>query len=64
MVSDTSELERIAEATVKANPKSVADYQAGKTKAIGFLIGQVMKETRGKAYPELVREILTKVLKD
>ncbi|MEE3467813.1 MAG: Asp-tRNA(Asn)/Glu-tRNA(Gln) amidotransferase subunit GatB [Eubacterium sp.] len=64
MVSDTSELERIILTILETNPKSVADYQAGKTKAIGFLVGQVMKETKGKANPELVRDLLEKALRE
>ena len=62
MVSDTSELEKIVETILDNNPKSVADYNAGKTKAVGFLIGQVMKETKGKANPEMVRELLEQKL--
>lgn len=62
MVSDSSELEGIIIKVIEDNPKSVDDYNAGKTKAIGFLIGQVMKETRGKADPELVNKLLTEKL--
>ncbi len=62
MVSDSSELEGIIIKVIEDNPKSVSDYNAGKTKAIGFLIGQVMKETKGKADPELVKKLLTEKL--
>ena len=62
MLNDTSELESIVKYTIENNPKSVEDYKAGKTKAIGFLIGQVMKETKGKADPELVKKLLLEKL--
>jgi aspartyl-tRNA(Asn)/glutamyl-tRNA(Gln) amidotransferase subunit B len=41
-----------------ANPQSVADYKAGKEKAIGFLVGQVMKQSKGRANPELANRLL------
>jgi aspartyl-tRNA(Asn)/glutamyl-tRNA(Gln) amidotransferase subunit B len=41
-----------------ANPQSVADILAGKDKAIGFLVGQIMKETKGKANPGLVNKLI------
>lgn len=59
-VTDTKLIEDLAEKIVRANPKSVADFLAGKKQAIGFLVGQMMKETKGKANPQLVNEILTK----
>ena len=62
MVNDSSELEKVIIKVIEDNPKSVSDYNAGKTKAIGFLIGQVMKETKGKADPELVKKMLTENL--
>ena len=40
------------------NPQSVADYKAGKDKAIGFLVGQIMKKSRGKANPGMVTKML------
>lgn len=57
-VSDTGELESVVEKVVSDNPKSVEDYKAGKENAIKFLMGQVMKETQGKANPQVVMEIL------
>jgi aspartyl-tRNA(Asn)/glutamyl-tRNA(Gln) amidotransferase subunit B len=63
-ISDTSELEVIIDQVLGRNPKSVADIQDGKMKAIGFLVGQVMKETRGKANPQLVNQILRQKLQD
>lgn len=61
-ISDTSELEAIARAVIAANPQSVADYRAGKEKALGFLVGQMMRETKGKANPGMVNQLLKKEL--
>lgn len=61
-ISDEGELEKIITKVVDENPKSVEDYKGGKDKALGFLVGQVMKITRGKANPQLVNEILKKIL--
>jgi aspartyl-tRNA(Asn)/glutamyl-tRNA(Gln) amidotransferase subunit B len=57
-ISDTSELEAMAHKVIAANPRSVADYLAGKDKAIGFLVGQMMKETKGRANPGMVNKLL------
>ena len=57
-VSDTGAIEALVDAVLAANPKSVADYKAGKTQAIGFLTGQVMKQSRGKANPPMVQQLL------
>ncbi|MFA6097370.1 MAG: Asp-tRNA(Asn)/Glu-tRNA(Gln) amidotransferase subunit GatB [Candidatus Paceibacterota bacterium] len=62
-VSDEGEIEKIADLAIKNNPKSVADYAKGKENAIKFLIGQVMKESKGKANPKMAEEILRKKLK-
>ena len=43
-----------------ANPQSVADIKAGKDKAIGFLVGQIMKKSRGKANPGMVNQMIKK----
>jgi len=61
-ISDESELERIAAEVIKDNPKSVEDYKNGKTKAIGFLVGQIMKKTQGKANPQVVNKLLKELL--
>jgi aspartyl-tRNA(Asn)/glutamyl-tRNA(Gln) amidotransferase subunit B len=47
-----------------AHPEQVADYRAGKEKVFGFLVGQVMKATQGKASPQIVNEVLRKKLED
>jgi aspartyl-tRNA(Asn)/glutamyl-tRNA(Gln) amidotransferase subunit B len=62
-VTDTKLIEEVADRVIAANPKSAADFKAGKMNALGFLVGQVMKETQGKANPKLANEILTKKLK-
>ncbi|MDP3790200.1 MAG: Asp-tRNA(Asn)/Glu-tRNA(Gln) amidotransferase subunit GatB [Candidatus Omnitrophota bacterium] len=61
-ISDTGELENIIEKVIKANDKSVSAYKGGKKNALEYLIGQIMKETRGKANPKIVNEILVKKL--
>ncbi|TVX86729.1 Asp-tRNA(Asn)/Glu-tRNA(Gln) amidotransferase subunit GatB [Paenibacillus agilis] len=62
-ISDEGAIRGIVEKIVAANPQSVEDYRAGKERAIGFLVGQVMRETKGKANPTLVNELLVDVLK-
>lgn len=61
-VSDEGELRSVIEQVVKENPQSVEDYRNGKQKAIGFLVGQTMKATKGKANPGLVNQILKNIL--
>jgi len=63
-ISDESQLESIARKVMENNPKSVEDYKNGKSKALGFLVGQVMKETKGKANPQLVNEIFIRLLNE
>ena len=57
-ISDTAALVQLVKDAIAANPKSVADYQAGKPQAVGFLVGQVMKASRGKANPAMVNSLL------
>jgi len=63
-VSDESEIIKIIEKVIEANPKPVADFKNGKEQSFGFLVGQVMRETKGKANPavanRVLRELLTK----
>ncbi len=61
-VSDEGALEAMAEQAIAENAKSAADYKAGKTAALQFLIGQVMRKSKGKANPAGVREILKRRL--
>ena len=60
--ADDGALKGIIESIVTANPQSVADYKAGKKKAIGFLVGQTMKAMKGKADPGTVNKMLTEIL--
>ncbi len=57
-ISDESAIIAIVEQVIAANPQSVADFRAGKEKAIGFLVGQVMKQSKGRANPEMVNKLL------
>ena len=61
-ISDSSELEGMILEVISNNPKAVEDYRAGKGNSIGFLVGQVMKASKGKANPALVNELLKKHL--
>jgi len=61
-VSDTAALEAMVDEAVAANPKSVADYKAGKKAAAGFFVGQVMKLSKGKADPKAVGPIVARKL--
>jgi aspartyl-tRNA(Asn)/glutamyl-tRNA(Gln) amidotransferase subunit B len=57
-VTDTGAIEKIIEAVLAANPTQVEQYRAGSEKVFGFLVGQVMKESKGKANPGQVNDIL------
>jgi len=61
-ISGEEELEAVARKVIEGNPKPVEDFRKGKKGAVGFLVGQVMKETRGRANPKVVSEILTRLL--
>ena len=61
-MNDEGALRTTIEEIVAQNPQSVADYKAGKKKAIGFLVGQTMKATQGKADPGMVNKILNEIL--
>ncbi len=62
-VSDQGALEQIVAEVLAANPDEVAAYQGGKTKLMGFFMGQIMKKSRGKADPKIVTQILKQTLK-
>ncbi|MEP7162390.1 MAG: Asp-tRNA(Asn)/Glu-tRNA(Gln) amidotransferase subunit GatB [Candidatus Moraniibacteriota bacterium] len=62
-MSDAGELEAVVASILEKNEKSVADFKAGKDKALQFLLGQTMAATKGKANPSVVKEILEKKLK-
>ncbi|MPL65632.1 Aspartyl/glutamyl-tRNA(Asn/Gln) amidotransferase subunit B [bioreactor metagenome] len=57
-ISDAGEITGIIDKVIADNPQSVADFKAGKEKAIGFLVGQIMKQTKGRANPEMVNKLL------
>jgi len=61
-VNDRGEIEAVVRSVIAGNEKSVNDYKAGKTNALTFLVGQVMKSTKGKANPSIVNDILKKIL--
>jgi len=61
-VTDSSEIERIVEQVLSANPREVDAYRKGKEKLFGFFVGQVMKATQGKASPQRVNDLLKKKL--
>lgn len=59
-ISDEGAIKEVVLKILAANPQSVADYKAGKEKALGFLVGQAMKETKGKANPKMLNEMFKK----
>jgi len=61
-VSDQASLSAIIDKILAAHPKQVEEYRSGKTKVMAFFIGQVMKETRGQANPQIVNQLLQKKL--
>lgn len=62
-IADSGLLEEVVKKVIENSPKEVERYKAGETKLIGFFVGQIMKETKGKANPKLVNEILVQLLK-
>ncbi|MGQ9920565.1 MAG: Asp-tRNA(Asn)/Glu-tRNA(Gln) amidotransferase subunit GatB [Desulfobacca sp.] len=63
-ISDTSALEALAREILAANSKEVADFKAGKTKVMGFFVGEIMKKTKGQANPKLVNQLLGRLLQE
>ncbi len=62
LISDEMEIEKIVRSVISKNPKAASDFKQKKENAIQFLIGQVMKETKGRANPQLAREMLIKII--
>ena len=62
-ISDEGEIKQLVLKIIEANPQSVADFKAGKDRAIGFLVGQAMKETKGKANPQMLNKMFAEELK-
>ncbi|CDZ75313.1 Aspartyl/glutamyl-tRNA(Asn/Gln) amidotransferase subunit B [Peptoniphilus sp. ING2-D1G] len=63
-ITDTTEIEKIVDRIIATNPKSIEDYNAGKTRVLGFLVGLVMKESRGKANPQIVNKLIAEKIKN
>ena len=63
-ISDTQEIEKVVIEVINSNAKPVADYKAGKAQSLKFLVGQVMKATRGRVNPKLASELLSEKLKE
>jgi aspartyl-tRNA(Asn)/glutamyl-tRNA(Gln) amidotransferase subunit B len=61
-ISDTGELEKIVAEVINLNVQPVADFKAGKEAALKFLVGQVMKASKGRANPQVVNEVLKRKL--
>ena len=62
-ISDEGAIKEIVNKILEANPASVADFKAGKDRALGFLVGQAMKETKGKANPQMLNKMFLEELK-
>lgn len=62
-ISDEGAIKEVVLKILESNPQSVADFKAGKGKALGFLVGQAMKETKGKANPQMLNKMLMDELK-
>jgi aspartyl-tRNA(Asn)/glutamyl-tRNA(Gln) amidotransferase subunit B len=63
-IKDTSEIEKTAVEIIAANPQAVADYRAGKAQSLKFLVGQMMRATKGRTDPNLAAEIIKKKLEE
>ena len=61
--SNEDEIRAIVNETIDAFPQSVIDYKAGKDRAVGFLVGQIMKKTKGKVNPAITSKIVVEILK-
>ena len=62
-ISDEGAIKEIVLKILEANPNSIADYKAGRDRALGYLVGQAMKETKGKANPQLLNKLFLEELK-
>lgn len=62
-ITDESAIEKIIDEVLQANPQQVADYRGGKTKVLGFFVGNIMKASKGQANPDVVNRILLEKLK-
>ena len=62
-ISDENQIKEIVLKILQSNPQSISDFKAGKDRALGFLVGQAMKETKGKANPQLLNKLFLEELK-
>ena len=62
-ISDEGAIKQVVNKILEANPQSIADFKAGKDRALGFLVGQAMKETKGKANPQMLNKLFLEELK-
>ena len=62
-ISDEGEIKKIVKEILEANPQSVLDFKAGKDRALGFLVGQAMKATKGKANPQMLNKLFIEEIK-
>ena len=62
-ISDEGAIKEVVLKVLVSNPQSIADYKGGKDKALGFLVGQAMKATKGKANPQMLNELFLTELK-
>ena len=61
-MTDSSAVSAIVDRVLENNPASIADYKQGREKALQYLMGQVMKESKGKATPQLTRDLILRKL--
>ena len=61
--SDVDAIKQVVEETINEFPQSVIDFKNGKDRAVGFLVGQVMKKTRGKVNPQITSKLVLEILK-
>ena len=62
-ISDENEIKEVVDRVVAANPQSIVDYKAGKDRALGYLVGQCMKEMKGKGNPQILNKLIMEYLK-
>ena len=62
-ISDEGAIKEVVQKVLAENPQSIADYKAGKDKALGYLIGQAMKQTKGQANPQILNKMFIEEIK-
>jgi aspartyl-tRNA(Asn)/glutamyl-tRNA(Gln) amidotransferase subunit B len=63
-VTDTGAIKAVVQQVIDANPQSVEDIKNGKGKAVSFIVGQVMRQTKGKANPQMVNQLIDEIIKE